>query len=225
MSEKKPALRPKDAATLILYRRRGAVTEVLMGARAAGMAFHPNMYVFPGGRVEAGDARAPAASEPDPGVIAALMRGGLTRSRARAFVMTAIRETFEETGLHIARPSNRPAKVPPGWAPFVANGVLPAADKLRLIARAITGPNRPRRFDARFFMAEADHAQGEMGGDGELQTLAWLDTKAARNLPLPDITRIIIDLVNQMLAAPLPATDAPIFFSRTVRGKRVIVRQ
>lgn len=226
MTEKTPALRPKDAATLVLYRRHGSKTEVLMGARAAGMAFHPNMYVFPGGRVERQDARAPAAREPAPGVIAALMRGGLTRARARAFVMTAIRETFEETGLHIARPAVvPPSGVPAGWGPFVATGLLPAADNIRLIARAITGPNRPRRFDARFFMLDAEHCQGEMGGDGELQTLTWLDIKAAHELPIPDITRIIIDLVDNLLSAPLPQPDAPVFFSRTVRGKRIITRQ
>ena len=226
MCEKRPALRPKDAATLVLYRRNAARTEVLMGARAAGMAFHPNMYVFPGGRVEPQDARVPAAGEPNPGVIAALMRGGLTRARARASVMTAIRETFEETGLHIGRPADRPARaVPAGWENFVAAGLLPAAENIRLIARAITGPNRPRRFDARFFLLDAQHSQGEMGGDGELQTLTWLDTKAAHDLPLPDITRAIIDLVDQLLSAPLPRPDAPVFFSRTVRGKRVITRQ
>ena len=197
-----------------------------MGARAAGMAFHPNMYVFPGGRVEPQDGRVPAASEPDPGVVAALMRGGPTRAKARAFVMTAIRETFEETGLHIARPvSMPPTAVPANWKPFVATGLLPAAENIRLIARAITRPNRPRRFDARFFMLDAEHSQGEIGGDGELQTLTWLGIKAAHDLPLPDITRVIIDLVDHLLSGPLPEPDAPIFFSRTVRGKRVITRQ
>ena len=50
------ALRPRDAATLIIIRDR---RQVLLGLRSAGHVFMPHNYVFPGGRVDAGDARVP----------------------------------------------------------------------------------------------------------------------------------------------------------------------
>ncbi|HUF44051.1 MAG TPA: NUDIX hydrolase, partial [Aestuariivirgaceae bacterium] len=48
-----PAIRPRDAATLIILRRDGAKTRVLMGKRHSDHAFMPGKYVFPGGRVDA----------------------------------------------------------------------------------------------------------------------------------------------------------------------------
>ena len=50
-------MRPRDAATLIIVRD---TTEVLLGVRNARHVFMPHRYVFPGGRVDAGDARVPA---------------------------------------------------------------------------------------------------------------------------------------------------------------------
>ena len=47
------AVRPRDAATLILIRRSPARTEVLMGRRSAAHRFMPGKYVFPGGRLDA----------------------------------------------------------------------------------------------------------------------------------------------------------------------------
>ncbi len=57
------AARPKDAATLILVRRDGSAARLLMGRRDRGHAFMPSKWVFPGGRVDPGDARAPSASD------------------------------------------------------------------------------------------------------------------------------------------------------------------
>ena len=49
-------LRPKDAATLILVKREpGGAARVLMGKRHENMAFQPNKFVFPGGRIDPGD--------------------------------------------------------------------------------------------------------------------------------------------------------------------------
>ena len=59
-SELRPAgraARPRDSATLILVRRDNAEPQILMGKRSAKHAFMPNKFVFPGGKVDAGDAR------------------------------------------------------------------------------------------------------------------------------------------------------------------------
>ena len=58
-----PSPRPKDAATLILVRPAGTTSEVLMGKRSGRRSFMPDKYVFPGGRVDPGDGRIPAATE------------------------------------------------------------------------------------------------------------------------------------------------------------------
>lgn len=210
-----PGPRPRDAATLLLVRRDRASPQVLMGRRSGGHAFMPDKWVFPGGRIDRCDFGVPAASELRAPVAAALERTTAPR-RARALAMAAIRETFEETGLMLARP------VPPvarrgGWAGFLAAGALPDLAALDFVARAITPPARTRRFDARFFMADAAALMSlEPGtGSGELDELAWFDWDAAARLDLPAITRAILDDAQARLDAP----DRPIPFHRFTRGE------
>ena len=93
-----PVLRPKDAATLIIVRRDAEKPRVLMGLRGSGHDFMPDKWVFPGGRIDRSDFRAPTANELRPDVAARLAEGAIPR-RARALALSAIRETFEETGL------------------------------------------------------------------------------------------------------------------------------
>jgi 8-oxo-dGTP pyrophosphatase MutT (NUDIX family) len=115
-------------------------------------------FVFPGGRLEPGDKRMPAASELDSHAEARLMRKVQrpTRDRARGLALAAIRETFEETGLLLGKRSESVPAVPEGpWKAFADAGVLPDLAALHFIVRAITPPRRPRRFDARFFAVDA----------------------------------------------------------------------
>ena len=98
------ALRPRDAATLILVdRREHRPALVLMGKRHAGHRFMPGKFVFPGGRVEPEDRRMAAAGALDPAVEEKLNARVRRPSPgfARALALAAIRETFEETGLAI----------------------------------------------------------------------------------------------------------------------------
>ena len=115
--------RPKDAATLILVRRDQAQPRVLMGKRAGGSAFMPDKYVFPGGRVDPHDGKAVAWEELRPEVEAKLRLH--SRRNPRAFALTAIRETFEETGLIVGRSAEMPAASPAGWEDFHALDVAP----------------------------------------------------------------------------------------------------
>ena len=90
-----------------------------------------------------------------------LARG--TKRPARAFGLAAARETLEEVGLRLGGPAG------------------PALDKLRFIFRAITPPNRARRFDARFFLAEAGEVlldDTPAGGD-ELLDVKWFSFEEA----------------------------------------------
>jgi 8-oxo-dGTP pyrophosphatase MutT (NUDIX family) len=206
------APRPKDAATLLIVRRDGPAPRVLMGRRHGGHAFMPDKWVFPGGRIHPSDFRVPAASELSPAVADSLARG-CTPARARALAMAAIRETFEETGLLLARAGSRTSRGE--WRDFLKAG-LPDLGALDYVARAITPPARTRRFDARFFVADAGAliALEPGAGSGELGELAWFDWDAAAQLDLPGITRAVL--------AEVAARDAdparPIPFHRFERG-------
>lgn len=181
-----PSPRPKDAATLILVR---GGREVLMGQRAKGHVFFPDKWVFPGGRLDPGDSRAPAAAELTPETEALLRLRGAKRP-PRAYALAAVRETREEAGL------------------VVGGAGGPELDKLALVCRAITPPIRPRRFDARFFLADADQVlSGEApeAADDELLNTRWFSWDEAEALDLPRITRFVLGEVRQRLAGQVQA--------------------
>lgn len=212
-----PAPRPRDAATLILVRRDGPAPLILLGRRASGHAFMPDKYVFPGGRVDADDWRAPVATP-----LRAETRALLSvqsRRPAEALAVAAIRETFEETGLLVARPGR-------GLGAMGAMGVSPHLAPLRFIARAVTPPYRTRRFDARFFLAYADEAlidDRPLAADGgELGALAWLTLAEAQAVDLPNVTRFVLREVGQILDPAQPDPRPP--FLRWKNGDHSLVR-
>ncbi|HEY0301216.1 MAG TPA: hypothetical protein VGC36_07790 [Rhizomicrobium sp.] len=215
-------LRPKDAATLVLVKRDGGTARVLMGRRHGNMAFMANKYVFPGGRIDPGDMRIAAAAELRPEV-AARAAFGSSLGRARGLALAAIRETFEETGILLGVRAERvPRTRAPGWKKYFAHKIMPRLDTLELIARAITPPNRTRRFDARFFMADAGLIAHELSGaqNEELLTPAWLTIAEARALDLPSITRTVLDEVEARVNGD---TRRPAPFYRFTRGKPAMV--
>tara|TARA_R110000824_G_scaffold399843_1_gene605981 strand:- start:69175 stop:69954 length:780 start_codon:yes stop_codon:yes gene_type:complete len=200
------AVRPRDAATLILVRNDSTQPQVLMGQRHANHKFMPNKFVFPGGRVDPADSRIRPAEDLRNDVAKLLldrMRGTPSHNRARALAMAAIRETFEETGLAVGRSMDGTQRSKhKDWDAYFSLGVSPALGALDFVARAITPPYRTRRFDTRFFIADAEHIQGDPGevkGSGELQGLHWITTKDAQDLDLPNITRTILAEINERL--------------------------
>lgn len=208
----KKSLRPRDAATLILIRRDGPKPRVLVGKRSQKHAFMPEKYVFPGGGVDAADSRAPAISELNPLVESKLLYRA--RRKPRAFALTAIRETFEETGLIIGKPRGDDFRAPANWQTFLDEGALPSLENLEFIGRAITPPYRPRRFDARFFMAEAEDAlideRPALAG-AELVDVRWIDLEDTKDIDLPMITRRMLEEVSDRLKRPTDEHKAPFF--------------
>lgn len=196
------AVRPWDASTIIIWRKRGRAIEVLMGERHRAHKFLPHRYVFPGGRVDSGDARVRAGSEMTPAVSAQLAR--TTRNgRARSIAIAAIRETFEETGLIIGAGDPLPHRpAPGGWDRFFDAGYAPALDRLHYVARAITPVFRPMRFDARFFMVEAKDVVGDLQGSGELENLEWIPIKDTQNFELAMVTRNILNYAEGLIKEP-----------------------
>ncbi len=218
------AVRPKQAATLIIVRRDKEHPQVLMGRRSAGHTFLPGKFVFPGGRVDRGDLVVRPHADLRPEVEQRLLKG-CTPSQARALGMAAIRETFEETGLLIGRKTGAPmvtrSRV---WTEFSSYGVAPALDIMDYIGRAITPPFQPKRFDARFFMVEAEHIHGDLhdtsNASGELLEIHWLPISEAKKLELQGITLLMLDEVKKRLTLPAAqAIELPIPFYY-FRGKK-----
>jgi len=212
---------PRDAAALVITRAGPREPSVLLGQRHRGHVFMPNKFVFPGGRVDPSDARAPHASGLRPEVLRKLALG-CTEARARALALAAIRETFEEAGLLVGRPAERaPRTRARGWASFLAHGVIPALDALEYVARAITPPGNPRRFDTRFFWVDAAHVHEAGGaaltGSGELLDLRWVPLSETPALDLPEATQMVVAEVAKRLAARDPRA-LPVPFARYVRG-------
>ena len=205
----------RDAATLIIVRRDAtAKPRVLMGRRHASHAFMPNKFVFPGGRVDLADCRVEPIADLDLAVrdkLMARMRGTATLARARGLAMAAIRETFEEVGIIIGRAANkqRPASRSSTWRAFLETTGFDLS-AMRLFARAITPPGRPRRFDTRFFIAEASAAvnldEPARAASEELLDPYWVTIEEARDLDLPSITRDVLRRLDMALAAPRHST-------------------
>lgn len=189
----------RDAASLVLLRFAPNGTQVLMGQRGSKAAFMASKFVFPGGAVDKEDlaigqlapirnARLQLAYETTPELVDALPIAG-------------IRELWEETGLRVGCGA-APQVAPAGWDDFFADGTTPDPDALHYFFRAITPPGRPRRFDARFFVTSAeavvDNVEDFSRASGELSKLQWIDLDAARKLPLPFVTELVLAEVAEM---------------------------
>ena len=142
---------------------------MLLGRRHARAGFLPDIYVFPGGRVEPGDGRG------QPLALAPPVAAGLawaSRRPAAAFVRAALRETTEESGLSL----------PPD-----------AVGGIDFICRAITPTRSHRRYNTRFLLADGAACQGALGGDGELEDLGWHRHSAVGRLKLVDVTNFVLE--------------------------------
>ncbi len=196
----------RDAATLIVVRDRLSRPSLLMGQRGRSAVFMPDKFVFPGGAVDAGDAGI-ALGRP----LAAMCRARLARpggAAPEAIAAAAIRELWEETGQIAGLPALWP-EAPPDWRRFAATGHRPDAGGLPYVFRAITPAGRPRRFDARFFLLDADRLSSDpddfSSASDELGHLGWVSLDAARALDLPFITSVVL----AEIAAILPDMSRP----------------
>lgn len=217
----------RDAATVILTRRDGPAPRVLMGMRGQGAAFMPSKFVFPGGALDPEDRAMAALIEARGATGARLPVDCAARLAARApediglpLALAAIRECWEETGLRMGGDDSAEAAAlaegaPEGWRGFFETGAAPRPGALRFIFRAITPPYRPRRFDARFFLGEAEEILGDpddfAAASGELSHLTWVTIAEARRLALPLITEVVLAEVEEILRDPAPGRAAPFF--------------
>jgi 8-oxo-dGTP pyrophosphatase MutT (NUDIX family) len=233
----RPYRRPRDAAALILVDHSGRVPKILIGRRHHGLVFMPGKFVFPGGRVDPGDHRIPLASALPKALEKNLTSGSprIEASRARALAVAAIREACEETGLCLGKKAvTKPAiaqtaRLAGGWTPFAEAGLLPDPSQLFLVARAITPPGMVRRYDTRFFTADASAIAHEVNGivhaDAELVELVWFEIDAS---PLDDMhpitRRILAELEARLAAGPLShRVPVPLFHFRGGAMQRDVI--
>jgi 8-oxo-dGTP pyrophosphatase MutT (NUDIX family) len=173
------AVRPRHAASLVVYRGEGDDVLMLMGMRGARHRFMPNRLVFPGGAVDRCDLDAASATPLSPHT-ERLLRKSANARLAHGLGMAAARELHEETGLSL--------------------GVPPHLHVLHLLARAVTPPPSPIRYNARFFVADACHVSGSLGGDGELEELRYYTMREALALDLAMPTRRVLERLQIWLA-------------------------
>ena len=161
-----------------MWRETGDAVEILMGMRGAKHRFMPNRLVFPGGAVDRADLSAPSATGLSKRTEWALHRTANAKL-ARGIAIAAARELLEETGLSL--------------------GIPPALHGLEYLARAITPPGSPIRFNARFLCVHASHVTGEIGGDGELDNLRFYGMAEALELDLAAPTRRVLEQIRVWL--------------------------
>jgi len=181
--------------------------------------------------VDPGDHRAPTAGELNARAKSRLQLAS-SPARSRALGVAAIRELYEETGLMLGAPTPETSPVtnsrkPLSWeSDFLAAGLAPDLAALHILCRAITPPKRPKRFNARFFMADAERARGSLGGTGELTDLRWFTLKAARTLDLPLITQAVLAQLDSLFAPSnrlRTRASTPLF--RTVHGRHLMLEE
>ncbi|MCC6887647.1 MAG: NUDIX hydrolase [Hyphomicrobiales bacterium] len=203
----KAPVKPRDAATLIIWRNHSRGVEVLMGRRSRRAAFVPDFYVFPGGRLDPLDYQVRPATPLSP-----LLTDGMgvrgSKRLAEALAVTAVRETFEETGLLLAESGDVGIVSHPDWLYWKARGLAPGLHHLGYFGRAITSPLSPIRFNARFFIVHSDLLQGQLGGSGELSELDFY--------PAEDIldNKLILDVTEFMLKSLMRFAANPADFDR-----------
>ncbi len=162
------------AATVLLLRDNSEGVEVLMTRRSATASFAPGAYVFPGGGVDPSDAAAHAHAQRRPG------QGDLHLTQAIA----AIRESFEELGVLLARRADGSAttrddivalkRAAPFVAQCAARGLVLAADQVYPFAHWTTDRDLPRRFDVPFLVARMPQGQDPVADEREQFEPLWV---------------------------------------------------
>ena len=201
---RKPVVRPRDAASLILLRGEGKTLEVLAGRRPLHVKFMPGVYVFPGGAIDPPDRIAWSVESR----IEAL--GSKLARSARA----ALRETWEEAGVLVGCPGSRPSALPasaPVEQAYLDRGLVAAMDLLTYVGRAITPSHSFRRFNTRFFLCDGRNVFGEPAASEELEDVGWHPIGREAFASFRDVTRFMLSRAIS-LRRGTASGEAPLFY-------------
>ena len=160
----------RKASTLILFQSHAY--RILMVKRARQLAFFPNAWVFPGGRVDAEDSLLPT-------------QGSVSGIEDRSFAVAALRECFEEAGVWIGvgdptedfrnQLNHRKAKL------LDDTSLIADLDRLHFFSRRVTPVAEPKRYDTYFFLAQLTPEENPIPQADQHETVesAWLSPTEA----------------------------------------------
>jgi len=191
MSAPAPAAAPKLAATILLVRDGASGLEVFMVERHHKIDFATGAMVFPGGKIEAGDS--------DPRLCGRCAGATTLDDDARSVRVGAIRETFEECGVLLARPrasaalvsADRLREIEARWRDrlnsdeagladvALVEDLELACDLLVPYAHWVTPEMVPKRFDTYFFLVAAPPDQVAVHDGGESVDSVWTTAQHA----------------------------------------------
>jgi len=229
---------PRPAATLILVRDADGGLEVLMARRTQLADFAGGAYVFPGGAVDKSDHAAELAAlctgldDATASERLGIERGGL------GYWIAAIRESFEEAGLliahdaagELARFHDHEADAYEAARRAIAEGKASlhdlvrerawrlATDRVHYFSHWITQAGRPRRYDTRFFLAEAPRHQRSSHDGEELVHHVWIAPDEALGRHQRGEFNLLFPTMKTLEAlAGLKTVGAAIEYARTPR--------
>jgi 8-oxo-dGTP pyrophosphatase MutT (NUDIX family) len=227
---------PRLAATLLLVRDGAAGIEVLMVRRHDASSFAAGAVVFPGGVVHAedGDARLCARCHGLDRLPPALAPSGVA----------AIRETFEECGVLLARRAGGApiagvvhaalitrhqtavAAHAEAWLDMILSEDLElACEDLVPFAHWITPESRPKRFDTHFFLAPAPPDQTAAHDSREAVEAIWVEPRALIAAADAGHSRVVFATrMNLLKLAASPTVEAALAAARAARVVTVVPR-
>jgi recombination protein RecT len=183
-----------QAATVLLLRDGEQGIEVLMTRRSMKASFAPGAYVFPGGGIEPADLIfsqnryvVDIKSTQDTTHFVAIR--STQTAQLSLWALTAIRESFEELGIVLARDtagawlnqSQVDALDRHGdfYAQMKNSGYTLAADSVYLLAHWITDRDLPKRFNVPFLVARMPQSQHPVADETEQFAPEWISPQAA----------------------------------------------
>ncbi|MEM9684375.1 MAG: NUDIX hydrolase [Pseudomonadota bacterium] len=186
----------------------------------------PGVYVFPGGAVDDTDF-ALESDRPMADDVEARLKRQAARPLARALAWTAIRETWEETGLLIGDTGAVSGSADcAAVQAFSEAGLAPDLSALDYLMRAVTPPYVPIRFNTRFFIADATAARGPLRPSPELEEIGWRPIEEVLTLKIVNVTEIVLDAARTYWAdRPGPDPMRPTTMFTQYSPGQVILRE
>jgi recombination protein RecT len=175
----------RRAATVLLLRDSPQGIEVLMTRRSMTASFAPGAYVFPGGGIDDLDQKYAQAQQSIASAATPLIARRSTQTHVRcAEALAAIRESFEELGILLARKTDGTwcsqanvdalSRHAPFYDQMLAKGYSLAAEEVYLLAHWITDRDLPKRFDVPFLVARMPQGQQPVADEAEQFEPEWV---------------------------------------------------
>jgi glyoxylase-like metal-dependent hydrolase (beta-lactamase superfamily II)/8-oxo-dGTP pyrophosphatase MutT (NUDIX family) len=243
MSSTTPPAVPRPAATVILARNVSDGIEVFMMERTTAVEFAKGMHVFPGGALDRADHHPEIASlcvgldDKAASETLGIEQGGL------AYWIAAIRECFEESGLLLgyrgsdqllqlaAHEAERLAALRVDMAQsklsfmdiLLQEQVQAATDRIAYYSHWVTQAGRPRRYDTRFFVAQAPEGQTALQDNHETVGQLWVRPDQAIDLHRSGTLNLMFPTIKTLESlAPFKYVEELLEYARKPRPKQVM---